>query len=85
MENFSDRLKGLRKNKEKTQREVSISLGITERNYQSYEAGNHKPNLDTAIALADFFEVSLDYLVGRSDDREVHDPAKPPKKSQTKT
>ena len=69
MENFSKRLKELRKTNGKTQREVSISLGITERNYQSYEAGNHKPNLDTAIALADFFNVSLDYLVGRSNDQ----------------
>ena len=68
MENFSARLKELRKTNGKTQREISISLNITERNYQHYEAGNHKPNLDTAIALADFFNVSLDYLVGRSND-----------------
>ena len=84
MENFSERLKELRKFKEKTQREISISLGITERNYQSYEAGGHKPNLGTAIAIADLFGVSLDYLVGRSNDRKLHDPV-PAEEGQSKT
>jgi len=63
---FSDRVKELRKAKGMTQREVASALGITERSYQRYEAENN-PNNDTLIKLADFFDVSADYLLGRSD------------------
>ncbi|MCL2828405.1 MAG: helix-turn-helix domain-containing protein [Oscillospiraceae bacterium] len=41
-------------------------LGITERSYQRYEA-ERNPNNETLIKLADFFDVSTDYLLGRSD------------------
>ena len=43
-------------------------LGMGQRNYQKYETGEIDPPLSKAIVLADFFNVSLDYLVGRSDD-----------------
>ena len=36
----------------------------------NYEAGKNRPDFDGLIALADYFDVSLDYLVGRSDRRE---------------
>ncbi|MCL2853538.1 MAG: helix-turn-helix domain-containing protein [Defluviitaleaceae bacterium] len=42
-------------------------LGIVERAYQMYEYGKREPNHETTIKLADFFEVSTDYLLGRSD------------------
>lgn len=64
---LSDRLKLLRKNISKTQKQVAIDINISERNYQRLEAGE-KPNHDTLLALADYFDVSLDYLVGRSDE-----------------
>jgi len=66
MATFSDRVKELRKAKGMTQRQMADALGITERSYQRYEAENN-PNHDTLIKLADFFEVSLDYLTGRID------------------
>ena len=49
-----------------TQRQVANALGITERSYQRYEAENN-PNNETLIKLADYFDVSTDYLLGRSD------------------
>ena len=70
MENFKDRLKGLRKEKRFTQREMGEYLGITLRAYQCYEQGTRYPEFPGLIKLADFFDVSLDYLVGRSDHRE---------------
>jgi len=66
MASFSDRVKALRKAKKMTQRQMAEALGITERSYQRYEAENN-PNNETLIKLADFFEVSTDYLLGRSD------------------
>lgn len=64
---FSDRLRSLRTEKSNTQVEVAKSVNMAERAYQRLEAGN-KPNYDNLIAIADYFNVSLDYLVGRSDD-----------------
>jgi len=63
---FSDRVKELRKARKMTQRQMADALGITERSYQRYEAENNPKN-ETLIKLADFFDVSTDYLLGRSD------------------
>lgn len=48
------------------------ALGITDRGYRKYEAGDSEPTLSVIIALADYFDVSLDYLCGRSDDPARH-------------
>jgi len=61
------RLKELRQSHNKTLKQMGEILGITQRNYQRYETGEVDPPLSRAIALADYFNVSLDYLVGRSD------------------
>ncbi|MCL2853539.1 MAG: helix-turn-helix transcriptional regulator [Defluviitaleaceae bacterium] len=45
-------------------------LGITEQAYAKYEYAMREPNHETTIKLADFFEVSTDYLFGRSDNPE---------------
>ncbi len=66
---LAKRLKELRKINNVTQKQTAASINITERNYQRLEAGE-KPNYDNLIALADYFDVSLDYLVGRSDEPE---------------
>ncbi len=70
MESFKERVKNLRKEKRFTQREMGEQLGITMRAYQSYEQGTRYPDFPGLIRLADFFDVSIDYLVGRSDHRE---------------
>jgi len=62
---FTDRLKECRKNIGKTQREVADNLGRTERGYQNYELGNREPSQETTIKIADYFNVSVDYLLGR--------------------
>ena len=67
MESFGSRLKQLRKERGITLQSMSEYLGISMRAYQYYESGGRYPEFHGLIALADFFEVSLDYLVGRSD------------------
>ena len=72
MSSFPDKLKQLRSQKKVKQSDVSALLSISTRNYQRYEYGLNEPNIDGLILLADYFDVSLDYLVGRSDDPTVH-------------
>ena len=50
-----------------TQRQVAEAAGMTEQAYQRYEYGKTVPSALVLIALAGYFDVSLDYLVGRSD------------------
>jgi len=70
MENFSSRIKALRKERGMKQSEMAEILGLKERSYQCYEYNERYPDFPGLIAIADFFDVSLDYLVGRSDVRE---------------
>ncbi len=50
-----------------TQRHVAGVLGITYQSYQAYELGISYPSLKNFVALADMFDVSLDYLIGRKE------------------
>lgn len=60
----------LRKEKKLTQTELAQLMGVTLRQYQRYERGEQGLAIGGWIFLADFYGVSLDYLVGRSDVRE---------------
>ena len=64
-----ERLRELRKEECETQVQVASDVGILEQQYQKYERGASVPNLENAWKLADHFGVSLDYLVGRSEER----------------
>lgn len=70
MEIFAQRLKGLRKERKKTQTEMAQYLEIGLRAYQYYESATNYPNIPSLIKLADYFEVTIDYLLGRSQERE---------------
>ena len=70
MATFGERLKELRKTRKLKQIDMAGFLGITSRNYQDYEYGKVDPPTSKTIALADYFDVSLDYLVGRSEVKE---------------
>lgn len=65
---FSERLISLRKSRNLTQKQVYEAVGMSMLGYQRYEYGQREPAYKNLIALADYFDVSLDYLVGRSDD-----------------
>lgn len=68
MSAFTERLEALKSEKHIMQKDVSVALGISLRTYQRYEYGEREPSMSTLIALADLFDVSLDYLCGRSDE-----------------
>ena len=68
MAELSAQFKKIRTEKGLTQKQVADGIGITEQAYQRYEYGKTVPSALVLIALADFFDVSLDYLVGRSDE-----------------
>lgn len=68
MTEFSQRLKEIRKSSGKKQREVAESLDVKLRTYQGYEMKETEPSIKKLIALADYFDVTLDYLMGRVDE-----------------
>lgn len=65
MDKLASRLKELRRLSNSTQKDISVKSGITARRYQALELNESLPKLSTLIALADTFNVSLDFLVGR--------------------
>ena len=66
---LSKRLKQCRKERGLSQREVAIFCDITEKTYQNYELMSREPKLEILVRIADYFDVSLDYLVGRTNDK----------------
>ena len=69
---FSDRLRALRSMRNLTQKQVYEAVGMSAIGYQRYEYGEREPAYRNLLSLADYFDVSLDYLVGRSDDPKRH-------------
>lgn len=69
MANFSERLKGLRKERRWTSKEMAEYLGVSQRAYLYYESAKNYPTIPGLLKLADFFGVSTDYLLGRTDQR----------------
>lgn len=62
---YLKRLKDLREDHDKSQREIAKLLKTTQQNYCRYEIGEREIPLHHLITLADFYGVSLDYLAGR--------------------
>lgn len=67
---LSSALKRFRKAYKITQKQAATAANVSERNYQAYEYGKVVPTATILLALADYFDVSLDYLCGRSDSPE---------------
>ncbi len=85
MATFADRLKQLRKERGLKQREMAELCHLKLRGYQQYEYSEAYPTVPGLLFLADYFSVSLDYLMGRTDRREINrapedssDPAQAP-------
>ncbi len=66
---LAERLKNLRLEKHLKQEELAGELKISMRSYCRYEYGEREPNASVLWRMADLFAVSIDYLVGRSDER----------------
>ncbi len=70
LEIFGQRLQGLRKERKIKQKEMAELLQCAERNYQRLEYGKTNVTATTLMFLCDYFHVSADYLLGRTDHRE---------------
>ena len=68
---FSERIRQLRNEKKLTQAVFAANIGLSARGYQDLELGA-TPRGDTLLAIADFYDVSMDWLMGRTDKREVN-------------
>lgn len=68
---IQQRIRDLREDADKTQTEVARYLGTTAQYYGQYEKGEREMPISRAIMLADYYHVSLDYLVGRTDIKSV--------------
>ena len=69
MASLSENLFKLRKERHLTQEEVAEGTSVVLRSYRRYEMGEREPVASTLIKMADFYGVTIDYLVGRTDDR----------------
>lgn len=70
------RLAALRKEKQMSQRAVAEALGTAQQNIDNYEKGKFEPDIQMLSAMADFFEVSVDYLIGKANRRTPADQMK---------
>ena len=66
---LAQRLKACRKEKGMTQGQVAIYCDITEKAYQNYELMTREPKLEILVRIAELFDVSLDYLTGRTEEK----------------
>jgi transcriptional regulator with XRE-family HTH domain len=74
---FPERLKKLRADRELSQAKIAPMFGIAQQSYADWETGKSQPDIETLLKMAMFFDVTLDYLCGSSD--EIVKPAKAPK------
>lgn len=67
--NFGERLRFLRNEQQYSLRELAIKLGISHSALGKYERGERQPDFKTLEIIADYFNVSIDWLLGRTSDR----------------
>ena len=64
---FGIRLRELRIQRKLSQKELSEELGVGRPTITQYETGSKKPSLKMVIKIADYFDMSIDYLIGRKE------------------
>lgn len=64
---LTKRLKSLRESKQLTQQELADKLNLSRVRYNNYETGKRSPDYDTLQVIANFYDVSIDYLLGNTD------------------
>lgn len=65
---FAPRLQSLRKTKNLSQQQLADSIGVTKSTISRIESASRAASIEIVYELADYFDVSLDFIVGRSDD-----------------
>lgn len=67
-----NRFRDIREDTDHTQIEIANLLQTTQSYYSQMEKGQHPISLDRAVQLADFYNISLDWLTGRTDRKEIN-------------
>lgn len=67
MANFPERLKFLRNRAKLSQRELAAQTGINSSSIAMYEQGKREPGIETLELICDYFNVDMNYLIGKSD------------------
>lgn len=67
MATFSERLFELRRQRDLTQLDLANYIGLNKQTISQYERGVRRPDIETLSALCDYFNVSTDYILGKSD------------------
>ena len=70
---FSDRLVKLQTERNIDKKTIYTACNISRISYYRYESGERTPTYEALLALADYFNVSIDYLVGRTDNPEINE------------
>lgn len=66
------RIRNLREDADKTQQEIAEYLGTSQTMYARYERGANEMPIRHLIKLSDYYQVSLDYLCGRTDEKQMY-------------
>lgn len=66
------RLKELRKKKGMSQLRLATELNTTQNTISRYETGEREPGIDELIKIAEYFNVSVDYLIGRTENPKIN-------------
>ena len=66
------RLRELRRLKKITQAKLAMVLNMNQNTISRYETGEHEPGISELILIADYFDVSIDYLLERTDNPEMN-------------
>ncbi len=66
------RLKYLRKQRNISQLKLAMDLGLNQNNISRYESGDREADYQTLISIADYFDVSIDYLLERTDNPKIN-------------
>lgn len=72
MKIYANRIKQLRNSRKMSQEEFATKIGVSRSTVGMYETGKREPDLETCEAIADFFNVDMDYLTGRSNIERRH-------------
>lgn len=70
---FPEKIKELRLKNRYTQQQIADKLGITRPAYTAYESGKRQPDFDTLEKIAEIYEVSTDYLLGRFENKKYYE------------
>lgn len=68
---FGNRLRELRRSKNLTQKQLALELNTSEANISRYESSKREPRGDFVTSVSEYFDVTIDYLLGKSDVKQV--------------